>query len=280
VWLNQSIQDNKGDESMQLTYPSATETWRPVAIVTGVSRQHGIGAAITQTLAVAGVAVLATGWRPFDETAETGVDKEAPDKLIEQIAEAGGAAAWIEADLTDPQRFSTLFDQAARRFGPVSILVNNAAFSQNDGWQALTPELLDAHYRINIRATALLTAEFAARWPGGEGGRVINLTSGQFKGPMLGEIAYASSKGAVDALTITMAAELAPLGITVNAVGPGPTDTGWMTDEIKGELLPKHPFGRLGAPGDIAKLIAFLASEQAQWVTGQVIHAEGGFLRR
>jgi 3-oxoacyl-[acyl-carrier protein] reductase len=265
---------------MQLTYPSATETGRPVAIVTGVSRPHGIGAAITQTLAAAGVAVLATGWRQFDETVETGVYKEAPDKLIEQIAEAGGAAAWIEADLTDPHRFSTLFDQAGRRFGPVSILVNNAAFSQNDGWRALTPELLDAHYRINIRATALLTAEFAARWPGGEGGRVINLTSGQFKGPMLGEIAYASSKGAVDALTITMAAELAPLGITVNAVGPGPTDTGWMTDEIKGELLPKHPFGRLGAPGDIAKLIAFLASEQAQWVTGQVIHAEGGFLRR
>ena len=97
---------------------------------------------------------------------------------------------------------------------------------------------------------------------------------------MLGEIAYASSKGAVDAMTITMAAELAPLGITVNAVGPGPTDTGWMTDDLKTELLPKHPLGRLGASDDVARLIAFLASEQAQWVTGQIIHAEGGFLRR
>jgi 3-oxoacyl-[acyl-carrier protein] reductase len=280
VWLTRSTQDTKGDGRMQLTYMSAGDTGRPVAIVTGVSRPQGIGASVTRALAASGVAVLATGWRPFDVTVESVTDEEPPEKLIERIAGAGGVAEWVEADLADPQNLSGLFDEAERRFGSISILVNNAAYSRNDGWQALTPELLDAHYRINIRATALLTAEFAHRWPGGEGGRVINLTSGQFKGPMLGEIAYASSKGAVDAMTITMAAELAALGITVNAVGPGPTDTGWMSDEIRRELLPKHPSGRLGAPDDVARLIAFLASEQAQWVTGQIIHTEGGFLRR
>jgi 3-oxoacyl-[acyl-carrier protein] reductase len=109
---------------------------------------------------------------------------------------------------------------------------------------------------------------------------VISLTSGQFKGPMLNEVPYASSKGAIDAFTITMSAELAPLGITVNAVGPGPTDTGWMTPELAAMLLEKHPLGRLGKPEDIARLVTFLASEQADWITGQIIHTEGGFLRR
>ncbi len=265
---------------MQLTYPIAPGASRPVAVVTGVSRRQGIGASITRHLAAAGVAVLATGYRPFDATVQTGLDADAPDQIMSDIASAGGTAVWIESDLSDPAALGSLFDTAEREAGKVSILVNNAAYSVRDGWQAVTPELLDAHYRINVRATALLTVELAKRWPGGEGGRVINLTSGQFKGPMLGEIAYTSSKGAVDAMTITMAAELGPLGITVNAVGPGPTDTGWMTDQLKAELLPKHPLGRLGMPDDIARLILFLASEQAAWVTGQIIHTEGGFLRR
>jgi len=265
---------------MQLTFPSAPGSKHPVAVVTGVSRRQGIGAAITRQLAGAGVAVLATGWRPFDATVDTGLDEDAPEQLMNEIAAAGGTAAWLEVDLNDSAASGPLFDEAERMLGPVSVLVNNAAYSVNDGWRSVTPELLDAHHRINVRATTLLTVEFARRWPGGEGGRVINLTSGQFKGPMLGEIAYASSKGAVDAMTITMAAELAPQGITVNTVGPGPTDTGWMSDAIKSALLPKHPLGRLGAPDDIARLIVFLASEQAGWITGQIVHTEGGFLRQ
>jgi 3-oxoacyl-[acyl-carrier protein] reductase len=265
---------------LNLTSGSARGIGRAVAIVTGVSRPQGIGVAITKMLAASGVAVLATGWRGFDSTIEAGPDWDAPEQIIDEIVALGGSAAWIESDLSDPAGFPALFDEAERRFGTVSILINNAAYSRTDGWRDLTAELLDAHYRINTRATALLTVEFARRWPGGEGGRVVNLTSGQFKGPMLGEIAYAGSKGAVDAMTITMAAELAPIGITVNAVDPGPTDTGWMTDPIKAELLPKHPLGRLGAPDDIARLITFLVSDQSQWVTGQIMHAEGGFLRR
>jgi len=125
-----------------------------------------------------------------------------------------------------------------------------------------------------------MTTEFARRWPGGTGGRVVSLTSGQFKGPMLDEIAYIATKGAIDAMTITLSAELAPLGITVNAVGPGPNDTGWMTSDLEAVLLPQFPFGRIGQPDDAARLIAFLASDQADWITGQIIHSEGGFLRR
>lgn len=96
---------------------------------------------------------------------------------------------------------------------------------------------------------------------------------------MPGELAYATTKGAIDALTITLSAEVAKLGITVNAVNPGPTNTGWMTDVIKTELLPLFPFGRIGEPSDVARLIKFLVSEDAGWITGQIIHSEGGFIR-
>jgi 3-oxoacyl-[acyl-carrier protein] reductase len=108
----------------------------------------------------------------------------------------------------------------------------------------------------------------------------VNLISGQFLGPMPGELAYTASKGALQAFTVQLAAEVAPLGITVNAVGPGPNDTGWMDDALRAELLPRFPMGRIGRPEDAAALVAFLCSEDAGWVTGQVVHAEGGFLRR
>ncbi|SIR48208.1 SDR family oxidoreductase [Halanaerobium kushneri] len=111
------------------------------------------------------------------------------------------------------------------------------------------------------------------------GGRIINLSSGQFKGPMENEMAYAATKGAVDALTISLAAELAPKGITVNAVNPGPTDTGWMGQELKEELLKKFPQGRIGQPEDTARLVSFLASKDAEWITGEIINSEGGFKR-
>jgi 3-oxoacyl-[acyl-carrier protein] reductase len=265
---------------MQLTFPNALEATNPVAVVTGVSRRVGIGAAITKLLAASGVHVFATGWSAFDGTIETGSDPEGPEALLGEIAADGGKAVWFESDLMDVSTPAKLFDEANRQLGPVSILVNNAAFSMNSAWNEIGPEILDNHYKVNIRGTTLMTVEFAKRWQPQSGGRVISLTSGQFKGPMLSEVPYASSKGAVDAFTISMAAELAPLGITVNAVGPGPTDTGWMTPELAAELLPKHPLGRLGQPDDIARLVVFLASEQAEWVTGQIIHTEGGFLRR
>lgn len=265
---------------MELTFPVAAGAAAPIAIVTGVSRRNGIGAAIVRRLASSGVQVFATGWSSFDGTLETGVDPDGPESLLAEVATAGGVATWLESDLMDIATPARLLDEANHRLGPVSILVNNAAYSKNAEWDAIDGAILDNHYQVNVRGTTLMTVEFARRYRRGTGGRVISLTSGQFKGPMLGELPYASSKGAVDAFTITAAAELAPLGITVNTVGPGPTDTGWMTPELAADLLAKHPLGRLGAPDDIARLVTFLASEQAEWITGQIIHTEGGFLRR
>jgi 3-oxoacyl-[acyl-carrier protein] reductase len=265
---------------VKLTYRGHAQNSGAVAIVTGVSRALGIGAATTRLLAESGVPVLATGWMQYDDVADTRRSPGDIEELLHDIKRSGGTAAWVSADISEPAALPVLLDEAEQRFGTASILVNNAAYSLRDGWSALSADLLDAHYAVNIRGAALLTTEFARRWPGGEGGRVVNLTSGQFKGPMVEEIAYVATKGAVDAMTITLAAELAPLGITVNAVGAGPTDTGWMTKELEERLLPQHPFGRLGQPEDIARLIAFLASDQAGWITGQIIHTEGGFLRQ
>ena len=145
--------------------------------------------------------------------------------------------------------------------------------------QNIEAEELDKHYQINLRATLLLSSYFARSINKEKGGRIINLSSGQFKGPMENEIAYAATKGAVDALTISLAAELAPKGITVNAVNPGPTDTGWMDQKLKDELLKKFPQGRIGQPEDTAKLVSFLASKEAEWITGEIINSEGGFKR-
>jgi len=172
-----------------------------------------------------------------------------------------------------------VMETVRERLGAPSILVNNAAVSINDSFETITAEGLDAHYTVNVRATALLSAEFARRYKGGPGGRIINLTSGQSLGPMPGELSYVATKGAIEAFTRTLAAEVAHKGITVNAVNPGPTDTGWMTEELKRNLLPKFPMGRVGQPADAARLIAFLASDEAAWITGQVIHSEGGFIR-
>lgn len=105
------------------------------------------------------------------------------------------------------------------------------------------------------------------------------MTSGQDLGPLPGELAYAATKGAISAFTRSLSQELAPLGITVNAVNPGPTDSTWMTDEIRNFLSPKFPMGRIGTPDDAARIIAFLASDEAEWITGQIIHSEGGFIR-
>ena len=105
------------------------------------------------------------------------------------------------------------------------------------------------------------------------------MITGQFLGPMAGELAYTATKGALQAFTVQLAAEVAALGITVNAIGPGPNDTGWIDDELRAELLPRFPMGRIGRPEDAAALVAFLCSEEAGWITGQVVHSEGGFVR-
>lgn len=247
-----------------------------VAIVTGASRRAGIGTAICRALANAGADILFTHWRSYDRTMEWGADEAWPEQLVQELRSMGVRAEELECDLSLPQAAMTVINAAEARLGTPSILVNNATYSTRDGFAQLDAATLDAHYAVNVRATCLLSVQFARRCSP-QGGRIINMISGQDKGPMPGELAYVATKGAISAFTVTLAAELASFGITVNAVDPGPTDTGWMTDSLKRELLPKFPQGRIGKPEDAARLVAFLASGEAEWITGQIIHSEGGF---
>jgi 3-oxoacyl-[acyl-carrier protein] reductase len=142
---------------------------------------------------------------------------------------------------------------------------------------SLTADLLDQHYAVNVRGAALLCAEFARRHDGRTGGRIINLVSGELVGPMKDNLPYAITKGAVDALTISLSGSLSPKHITVNAIDPGPTNTGWMSAEALEWHTRNAPLGRVGLPDDAAHLILFLASPLGEWITGQIIHSRGGF---
>jgi 3-oxoacyl-[acyl-carrier protein] reductase len=251
-----------------------------VALVTGVGRKKGIGSAVCRALASRGADVVFSYWKEYDRQAPWASEEDEPtEDLLGELLAAGVGAEGVEMDLSLPDSPRRLLDRAEEALGRPSILVNVAAYSTRDGFETLDAETLDAHYAVNVRAMALLSVDFARRYPGGAGGRIVNFSSGQSLGPMPEELAYAATKGAIEAFTRTLAVEVGHKGITVNAVNPGPTETGWMTDELGQELIPKFPLGRIGQPEDAARLVAFLASDDAAWITGQTIHSEGGFFR-
>lgn len=246
----------------------------PNAVVTGASRKSGIGAAVARALAGAGHDVLITTFSAFDTAQPWGRNDDVAE-LLAELRTKGVRAEGLELDLSHRNAAETLFSHARNTLGDVQILVNNAAYSTQEALEGLTAESLDQHYAVNVRANALLCKAFAAQFRG-SWGRVVNLTSGQGLGPMPDELAYAASKGAVEALTTSLSPTLAAKNITINAVDPGPTDTGWMTPELRAELATASLRGRVGLPEDAARLIAFLASEEAGWVTGQIIRSRGG----
>ena len=233
------------------------------ALVTGASRRAGIAAAVARALAADGWRLTLTGWPPHD--AREGWSSE-PEQLAAELG-----ASWLEDDLANPEAPARIFDRA----GSISALVNVHAHSESGDLLEATTEQLDRHFVVNARGTALLCAEFAVRFDGERGaGRIVNFTSAP---PLAGEVAYAASKGAIEWITLAAAAELAPRGITVNAVDPGPTDTGWMSPELRERIEAEMPLGRLGRPEDSAALVAFLCSPEGGWITGQVIHCDGGW---
>jgi 3-oxoacyl-[acyl-carrier protein] reductase len=254
-----------------------------IAIVTGVSRPGGIGAAICRAFAAEGADLFFTHLYDYDKNLYSDAHAGWPDLFAEELRQLGVKAGHMKLDLALPGVGSLLLDEVRKTVGIPTILVNNATYSVDTDFRQLTEALIDAHCAVNIRGTFMLTAEFARMLEAEQstfgllGGRIINLTSGQGKGPMPGNLAYAATKGAISAFTESLAAELAPLRITVNAVDPGPTDTGWMSEEVKQTLLPQFPMGRIGLPEDAARLIAFLASDDSEWITGQIIHSRGGF---
>lgn len=247
---------------------------RRVALVTGASRLIGIGAEVTRVFARAGADVAFTHWTHYDRELY-GSGRDEPEHLAEEIRSFGVRAEPIEVNLSSPTVAPELFDQVESRVGPVDILVNNAAVSINDDIETISSERLDQHYEVNVRATALLSAEMVRRFSREAGGRIINMTSGQGVGPMPDELSYATTKGAIEAFTTSLAPAAARKGITVNAVDPGATDTGWMTDEFKAAIAGDMGFGRVGTPEDAARLILFLASDAGGWITGQVIRSRG-----
>ncbi|MDQ3020338.1 MAG: SDR family oxidoreductase [Bacteroidota bacterium] len=250
-----------------------------IAIVTGASRLKGIGAAICLSLAKEGADIFFTFWREYDRSKPWGIDENEPDILMKEIKKCGVRCEKLETDLSGENVSSLIFNEVETKLGNPLILINNAAHSEGLSIEDMNAYILDRHYKVNIRGTCLLSLEFIKRFKRDSGGRIINITSGQSRGPMIGEIAYATTKGAIDAFTLTLSAEVASKGITVNAINPGPTDTAWMSEEIKKNILPKFPMGRIGMPSDAARLVCFLASDEAEWITGQVIHSEGGFRR-
>jgi len=251
---------------------------RPVAIVTGASRGSGLGAAFARELADRGHDICFTHWTAYDRQMDY-ADPDGPAALRRDLEQRGATVADAAVDFMTETAVAQEFDLAAQLPGPLMVLINNAAWSTTQTWQELTAEEFDRHLRVNTLTSSMLSIQFARRFTEGHGGRIISLTSGQGQGPMPTELAYAASKGAIEAFVRSFAVAVGGLGITVNAVNPGPNDTGWMSDDLKEVLAPKFALGRIGTPPDVAKVVGFLCSPDADWITGQIINVEGGFTR-
>jgi 3-oxoacyl-[acyl-carrier protein] reductase len=280
-----------------------------VVLITGAN--HGIGAATARTLAAQGARVFMTYLRlpPLGNLSEQkkGGDTRTPglalynfkrsqtaEEVIGQIRAQGGRAEALEANLTDLKTIPLLFDRAEATIGAVDILINNADHCAADTFlppsqseEALTPSGYapqfitaashDAHFAVNSRAVALLMAEFARRRieQGQRWGRIINVSTDGSAG-FVREVSYGASKFALESYSRAAASELGRYGITVNIISPGPIQTGYIAPELEQRLNEEIPLGRVGQPEDVADVVVFLASEQARWLTGQLLFVGGG----
>jgi 3-oxoacyl-[acyl-carrier protein] reductase len=263
-------------------------TARHTAIVTGAN--HGIGAAAARALARSGCAVLCTYLRVTDHedpaVPQAYRDNRARDAaaVTALIEREGGTAVAVEADLSDPAVPARLFDTAQERLGPVDILVNNAT-----GWvadtftaagadragrelQPVSPDTWTRQFSVDALGAALMIAEFARRHIAREAGwgRIVGLTSdGPLGFPQ--EVSYGAAKAAQVSYTMSAAAELAPFGVTANMVHPPVTDTGWVTGAVRAEVAASPALFHVASPAEVAGVIAWLASDAAALVTGNVI---------
>lgn len=256
-----------------------------VAVVTGVSRRSGIGFAIARRLIGLGASIMVHHHQTHDEAQAWGSDdlNALLTELRDHQQHHGSPAARLAdtaADLSLPAAPEQLLARAVEHFGRVDILVANHARSAPDGALGqLTADILDGHWAVDARSTILLAQAFAEQHDDVRPGRIVFLTSGQHLGPMPGEVAYAASKAALSGITLTLADQLAHRGITLNTVNPGPVDTGYATGPDHAAVASMFPTGRWGHPDDPARLISWLCTDDAAWITGQVINTEGGFAR-
>lgn len=282
-----------------------------IVLITGAN--HGIGAATAISFAAQGAQVFITYYREKTDfssseleaartAGEGGVllyhamQQQSADVVLENIRSHGGTATAIEADLADPENIPYLFDACEAEFGPVDILVNNhtycvletfdparvtdRGYGVHEGFpiRLASTEVIDAHFIINARATTLMMSEYFQRsiQRGSKWGRVINISTDAAHAHEA-NISYAASKHAIESYSRSAAAEMGKYGFTVNIVAPGPIQTGYIPPESEIEIAKGTPLGRLGEPADVADVIVFLASEQARWLTGQLLYVGGGW---
>jgi 3-oxoacyl-[acyl-carrier protein] reductase len=236
------------------------------AIVTGASR--GIGAAIAERLAAAGIAVVVNYTR----------SREAAEQAVARIEAAGGRALAVPGDIADPATPQALFDAAEQAFGGADILVNNAGVMELGAIADMSDAAFARQLEVNVAGVFRTLREAARRLR--DGGRIVNFSSSVVGLYQPGYGAYAATKAATEAMTHVLAKELAPRGITVNVVAPGPTETdmflGGKSPELLRAIAASNPFGRFGQPREIAEVVAFLAGQESSWVSGQTLRVNGG----
>ena len=258
-----------------------------VAIITGANNPQGIGATTAFAFAREGakvVLIYKKVFRPFDKnkTDKNGVDRyykaNAGNADIVEIKLKGMNADYIilEDDISNEESVKKIYSNVIERYGRIDILVNNAAVDDENGFdtiEKITQNVIDDTFAVNVRGSILMMKELINHR--GDYGRIINISTDSSQ-IFAGQITYGASKATLEALTRSIALEVGKYGITVNCVAPGPTQTGWIDEDLEKTVIPLIPMGKLIQPEDIAETILFLASEQARMLTGQVIKVSGG----
>jgi 3-oxoacyl-[acyl-carrier protein] reductase len=239
-----------------------------IALVTGASR--GIGRAIAERLSRDGASVAINYVRNLDKAEE----------VVAAITSAGGTAVTIQADVCRIDGIRQLFEKTLEHFGRLDILVNNAGIRITQTVVDLQEEEFDRQFAINVKGPFFACQQAAQRIS--DGGRIINISSAVTQMMLPGYSIYAASKAAVDQLTRVLAKEMGDRQITVNAIAPGPVDTELLragkTEEQIQQMAQMAALSRIGKVEDIADAVAFLASDDARWITGQVVHVNGGYI--